>query len=86
VDLTDFTFLAANFNTTSGATWLQGDYNYDGKVDLTDFTFLAANFNQTAPTGAAGLGAAVPEPASLAGALLTGLGLSTIRRRTRRRD
>jgi hypothetical protein len=67
VDLTDFTFLAANFNTVGGATWLQGDYNYDGNVDLTDFTFLASNFNQSLPAGSGGsLGAAVPEPGALA--------------------
>jgi len=63
VDLTDFTFLAQNFNGT-GKNWLQGDYNYDGSVDLTDFTFLAANFNQTMPADA-GLGTAVPEPSAL---------------------
>src|SRR5207247_7564073 len=33
VDLTDFTFLAANFNKPSGAVWQQGDFNYDTKVD-----------------------------------------------------
>jgi hypothetical protein len=48
VDLTDFTFLASNFNKTGG--WLQGDFNYDNAVDLTDFTFLAANFNQILPS------------------------------------
>src|SRR5205085_1097629 len=47
VDLTDFTFLAQNFNKSGGAQWLEGDYNYDGNVDLTDFTFLASNFNQS---------------------------------------
>src|SRR5207248_4087261 len=68
VDLTDFTFLAANFNKTGGAQWLDGDFNYDNNVDLTDFTFLASNFNQTLPAdgGSPGLGSVVPEPASLA--------------------
>src|SRR5204863_433138 len=63
VDLTDFTFLAANFNGT-GKSWLQGDFNYDGSVNLTDFTFLASNFNQVLSTsGAPGaLGSSVPEP------------------------
>ena len=48
VDLTDFTFLAANFNQT-GTAWTRGDVNYDAKTDLTDFTYLASNFNQTLP-------------------------------------
>src|SRR4051794_7370570 len=39
VNLTDFTFLAQNFNGT-GKQFGQGDFNYDGAVDLTDFTFL----------------------------------------------
>jgi hypothetical protein len=76
VDLTDFTYLAANFNTLGTSSWLQGDYNYDGNTDLTDFTFLAANFNQTVPASLAG--AVVPEP--LAMSLLTGL-LALRRRR-----
>jgi hypothetical protein len=84
VDLTDFTFLAANFNGTSRG-WLQGDYNYDGQVDLTDFTLLASNFNQTLSTGAgslAPLGATVPEPgAAIASALALVCGISRRRRR-----
>jgi hypothetical protein len=68
VDLTDFAFLAANFNGTN-RRWLQGDYNYDGSVDLTDFTLLASNFNQALPAGGGGprlpatIGSTVPEPA-----------------------
>jgi hypothetical protein len=79
VDLTDFTYLAANFNG-GGKNWLQGDYNYDGNVDLTDFTFLASNFNQTLPSSS-GLGAAVPEPAALSAIGM--VGLSLLRRRNR---
>src|SRR5439155_24899993 len=52
VNLTDFTYLAANFNGTN-KNWVQGDYNYDGNVNLTDFTFLASNFNQNLPAAAA---------------------------------
>jgi hypothetical protein len=50
VDLTDFTILAANFNT-SGKNFSQGNFSYDGvgTVDLTDFTILAANFNDSLP-------------------------------------
>jgi autotransporter-associated beta strand protein len=79
VDLTDFTYLAANFNNTSGtATWLQGDYNYDGNVDLTDFTYLASNFNKTAPVSAGGIGAPVPEPLLTPAVLI---GAAMLRRR-----
>lgn len=28
-----------------GASFAQGDFNYDGTVNLLDFNFLAANFN-----------------------------------------
>jgi subtilisin family serine protease len=64
VDLTDFTFLASNFNQ-SGKNFAQGDFNYDDTVDLTDFTLLAANFNRTLappppPAGVASTAAAVP--------------------------
>jgi fibronectin-binding autotransporter adhesin len=85
VDLTDFTFLAANFNTNGGAQWLQGDYNYDGNVDLTDFTFLASNFNKSLPADGGGstLGTMVPEPASLVSALAMGVTLLGAGRRRR---
>ena len=45
VDSVDFTYLASNFNTQSGAGWARGDFNGDHAVDLSDFTTLAANFN-----------------------------------------
>jgi hypothetical protein len=79
VDLTDFTYLAANFNG-SGKNWLQGDYNYDGNIDLTDFTLLASNFNQALPSAL--LGAAIPEPATMA--LMLVLATVTRARRSRR--
>ena len=80
VDLTDFTFLAANFNGT-GKTWLQGDYNYDGNVDLTDFTFLASNFNQTLPEEFTGT--VIPEPGTLS---LLACGFASVAKRRRRRQ
>jgi hypothetical protein len=76
VDLTDFTYLAANFNK-SGKNWLQGDYDYDASVDLTDFTFLASNFNSVVP---ASLGQVVPEP--LSAAAMLSLLLQTRQRRS----
>src|SRR5207253_3615493 len=81
VDLTDFTYLAANFNKIGGAAWMQGDYNYDSNVDLTDFTRLASNFNQTLP--AAELGATVPEPAISGGISFVACSLLAPRRRSR---
>jgi autotransporter-associated beta strand protein len=77
VDLTDFTYLASNFNGT-GRTWLDGDYNYDGNVDLTDFSFLASNFNQTAP---ASIGGVIPEPNLLVGIALIAAPMRRLRRR-----
>src|SRR5439155_11486178 len=61
VDLTDFTILAANFNT-AGKTFSEGNFDYDaaGNVDLTDFTILAANFNQSLAAAAASKLSAAP--------------------------
>jgi autotransporter-associated beta strand protein len=81
VDLTDFTFLAANFNGVNKG-WLQGDFNYDGTVNLTDFTFLASNFNQSLSAESAGLGSPVPEPVTMSVLALLSAGL--LGRRSRR--
>jgi hypothetical protein len=86
VDLTDFTFLAANFNKGSGAVWLEGDFNYDQKVDLTDFTFLASNFNQSFPADGGGLGSSVPEPTSMFALIGAASGLMFRRRRSHLKD
>jgi hypothetical protein len=84
VDLTDFTFLAANFNGAN-RNWLQGDYNYDGKVDLTDFTFLAGNFNKSLSASAAmSVGTPVPEPTATVGYVATAvIAMGHARRRRR---
>jgi Ca2+-binding RTX toxin-like protein len=55
VDLTDFTYVGANFNDNGNNPLLQGDFNYDGSVNLNDFTFLASNFNQTLPSKPSGV-------------------------------
>jgi hypothetical protein len=81
VDLTDFTFLAANFNKT-GRTFGQGDFSRDGVVDLTDFTILAANFNKSVASTESTLGAAVPEPGTIGLITLT---TALLPRRARRR-
>lgn len=71
VNLGDFNRLAANFGATN-SFWHRGDFNYDGNVNLSDFNLLAANFGLSAagpevtPEDWARLGAAVPEPTSVA--------------------
>lgn len=47
VDLQDLAFLLANFGTTSGATFEQGDVEGDGDVDLQDLAFLLSIFGQS---------------------------------------
>jgi len=97
VNGTDFNILATNFNT-GGDSWDQGDFTYDGKVNGSDFNLLAQNFNQGASQAAdmAALQAlevaygfttgsiAVPEPASAAILVMTGMGILRRRRRTSR--
>jgi hypothetical protein len=44
VDVGDLGILAANYGTSSGATWQQGDFNGDKAVDVGDLGILAANY------------------------------------------
>jgi len=46
VNLADFNRLAAGFGATGGASWTQGNFNYDGGVNLSDFNLLASNFGR----------------------------------------
>jgi hypothetical protein len=66
VDLTDFTYLASNFNKTGGAMLIDGDFNVDGNVDLTDFTYLASQFNKSLAAAPAAASAVVTKPRMLA--------------------
>jgi hypothetical protein len=90
VNLTDFNRLAANFGTSSGATWSMGDFTYDGIVNLSDFNRLAANFGLSAgpdgvvdPQDWALLASAVPEPTGAIASVLLLTCRYLIRRRRR---
>ena len=66
-EYTDAEILAANWLTTSGATWAMGDFNNDGAVNDIDAALLAANWQS-------GLGTSVstPEPSTFT---LLGIGV-----------
>jgi hypothetical protein len=70
----DFGALASHFGAT-GQTWNTGDFDFNGTVNTPDFNLLAQNFGNSislaAPTVS---GAAVPEPALGAFALIALLG------------
>jgi hypothetical protein len=85
IDSSDFTALAANFNT-SGNLWEQGDFNADGLVNALDFNAIASHygFDNGAPAvptlGQPAIGGAlVPEPTAAA---LVSLAALLIRRRS----
>jgi hypothetical protein len=54
VNFNDLLVLAKNYNA-AGATYAQGDFNYDGVVNFNDLLTLAKNYNKTmaAPVTAA---------------------------------
>ncbi|MBN2022588.1 MAG: autotransporter-associated beta strand repeat-containing protein [Pirellulales bacterium] len=77
VDAADAAALAANWLKATGAVWAEGDFNDDHAVDDLDLAILAANWGAGATT------AAVPEPSTLALAVLAlagALALATRRR------
>ena len=77
VDGNDFTVIQQNFGTTGlglGKGWMKGDADLNGVVDGNDFTIIQQNFGAGigAPL-APPVGNVVPEPSTLALALLAGL-------------
>jgi hypothetical protein len=75
VNTLDFNLLAGNFGGTTDIRWMKGDFDYDADVDSVDFNALAANYGKVLPASSPSLGAVVPEPTSLALALLPMVGL-----------
>ena len=61
----DAAVLAANWQTSSYATWEMGDFNGDGRIDDIDATLLATNWQ----SGINEAEQAVPEPSLLTGLL-----------------
>ena len=49
VGFTDFMRMTQHFTQNSGATWAEGDFNYDGSVNAADFALLQPNYGQTLP-------------------------------------
>jgi hypothetical protein len=94
VDVADLTVLALHWQQFS-TFWTTGDFNYDGVCNISDLTLLALNWRQgvSSPLPATGLTSllsgfglpdvSVPEP-SAAVSLLGVVGLTSLRRRTRR--
>jgi len=78
VDGSDFLAWQRNFGTLLGATRADGDFNGDGDVDYADLSGFSSNqlpaslamYGSAAIPGSQGSGSAIPEPATLAAALL----------------
>jgi ELWxxDGT repeat protein len=49
VGFTDFMRMTQHYTQNSGATWSEGDFNYDGSVNVADFNLLKPNYGQSLP-------------------------------------
>jgi hypothetical protein len=75
-NLTDYNIIKTNFFRTTGVSRTLGDLNLDGRVNLSDYTLWR---NAVPLSEAAGLG--IPEPGSIALALLAAAAFGKLRRR-----
>jgi T5SS/PEP-CTERM-associated repeat protein len=79
----DLALFVQHLGTRSGATFLQGDFNNDGRTSLADLRILRNNFGvRVAPAVSA---AAVPEPATALFAIALAVLAAAATRRNRRR-
>ncbi len=76
VDITDFNYLASNFDTSgensSTNSWTSGDFDADRDIDITDFNYLASNFAVDGYGSSASTGQ-VPEPTAWCLLAMSGL-------------
>ena len=49
VGFTDFMRMTQHYTQNSGATWSDGDFNYDGSVNVADFNLLQPDYGQSLP-------------------------------------
>jgi len=68
VDRTDAALFTPHLGLASGSVWATGDFDGDAATTLDDFALLQSNFGASAASPVAAT--AVPEPASLALALV----------------
>ena len=82
---------AGKFGNGQAADWSQGDFNYDGVANIFDLigidssgAYGTGNYFPAGPTSLSVSVAAVPEPASVLGWALAGLGAASLAARRRR--